>query len=295
MIGGSILALMPLVARDLLHGSARLYGILLSAFGMGAVFGALLTPRVRERVGSETAVRGCAFAMGIGIALMAVSGDPVATALALILAGSGWTMAWTLFNVGVQMAAPNWVSGRSVAAYSAASLGGFAIGSWGWGHLTDIVGVRSALLVSAGMMLCSPLLGLRLRMPPVDARHTETVDIEEPDVRLAVAGESGPISIEVEYRIAEENVDALQQGMQELRISRQRNGAYGWAIARDLADPERWIERFQCPTWHEYLRLRNRSTPADRTLQERVLALHIGPGKVQVRRMIDCPPNGAKA
>src|SRR5262252_5104847 len=36
LIGGSVSALMPLVARDLLHGGAQTYGIMLGAFGMGA-------------------------------------------------------------------------------------------------------------------------------------------------------------------------------------------------------------------------------------------------------------------
>jgi hypothetical protein len=37
---------------------------------------------------------------------------------------------------------------------------------------------------------------------------------------------------------------------------RSRNGANGWSISRDIADPERWLEGFSCPTWHDYLRLR---------------------------------------
>ena len=41
IIGGSVMALMPLIARDLLHGGAQTYGIMLGAFGMGAVIGAL--------------------------------------------------------------------------------------------------------------------------------------------------------------------------------------------------------------------------------------------------------------
>ena len=47
--------------------------------------------------------------------------------------------------------------------------------------------------------------------------------------------------------------------MQEVQLSRQRNGAYGWSIARDIADPELWTERYHCPTWLDYLRQRNRA------------------------------------
>ena len=69
MIGGSVSALMPLVARDLLHGGAQTYGIMLGAFGMGAVFGALNIGEVRRRMSGEAAVRACAISMAGAIAV----------------------------------------------------------------------------------------------------------------------------------------------------------------------------------------------------------------------------------
>lgn len=65
----------------------------------------------------------------------------------------------TLFNIDVQLSAPRWVAGRCVAAWQAAFSGGLALGSWGWGRLTDAVGVDITLLASAGLMLLLPLLG----------------------------------------------------------------------------------------------------------------------------------------
>lgn len=56
VIGGGIIALMPLVARDLLRGGAETYGVMVSAFGLGAVIGALNITQVRkphDRGGSE--------------------------------------------------------------------------------------------------------------------------------------------------------------------------------------------------------------------------------------------------
>ncbi len=41
---------MPLVARDLLHGGAQTYGIMLGAFGMGAVIGALNIATIRASI-----------------------------------------------------------------------------------------------------------------------------------------------------------------------------------------------------------------------------------------------------
>jgi predicted MFS family arabinose efflux permease len=289
LIGGSVSALMPLVARDLLHGGAQTYGIMLGAFGMGAVIGALNIAEVRQRMSGEAAIRTCALSMGGAIAAVALSREPVLTAAALVVAGAVWMLAVALFNIGVQLSAPRWVAGRSLAAFQASIAGGIAIGSWGWGRLTDAVGVEAALLVSAAMMLASPLLGLWLRMPRIGARNEDAEVLADPEVQLQLTARSGPLVVEIEYRVAQDNARAFHNVMQEVQLSRQRNGAYGWSIARDIADPELWTERYHCPTWLDYLRQRNRSTQSERALHQRAMDFHLGPDPVRVRRMLERP------
>ena len=289
LIGGSVSALMPLVTRDLLHGGAQTYGIMLGAFGMGAVVGALNIAEVRKRLSGEGAVRACALSMAGAIAAVALSREPVLTAAALVVAGAVWMMSVALFNIGVQLSAPRWVAGRSLAAFQASIAGGIAIGSWGWGRLTDAAGVETALLVSAALMLISPLLGLWLQMPRVGARNEDAEVLADPEVQLLLTARSGPLVVEIEYRVSQENARAFHGVMQEVQLSRQRNGAYGWSIARDIADPELWTERYHCPTWLDYLRQRNRSTQSERALHQRAQAFHLGPDPVRIRRMLERP------
>jgi MFS family permease len=290
LIGGSVSALMPLVARDLLHGGAQTYGIMLGAFGMGAVIGALNIAEVRKRMSGEAAVRACALSMAGAIAAVALSKQAVLTAAALVLAGGVWMLAVALFNIGVQLSAPRWVAGRSLAAFQASIAGGIAMGSWGWGHLTDAAGVETALLVSAGLMGLSPLLGIWLRMPPVGARNEAASEVlADPHVQLSLTGRSGPLVVEIEYRVAQDSARLFHNVMQEVQLSRQRNGAYGWSIARDIADPELWTERYHCPTWLDYLRQRNRATQSERALHQRAIDFHIGPDPIRVRRMLERP------
>jgi predicted MFS family arabinose efflux permease len=290
IIGGSVSALMPLVARDLLHGGAQTYGIMLGAFGMGAVFGALNIGEVRRRMSGEAAVRACAISMAGAIASVALSTSAILTALALVLAGAVWMLAVALFNIGVQLSAPRWVAGRSLAAFQASIAGGIAVGSWGWGHLTDLAGVETALLVSSGLMLLSPLLGIWLRMPRVGARNEDATELlADPEVQLSLTARSGPLVVEIEYRVAQDNARAFHNVMQEVQLSRQRNGAYGWSIARDIGDPELWTERYHCPTWLDYLRQRNRATQSERALHQRAIDFHLGPDPIRVRRMLERP------
>jgi MFS family permease len=289
VLGGSVSALMPLVARDLLHGGAQTYGIMLGAFGMGAVIGALNIAEMRKRMTGEAAVRACALSMGGAIAAVAWSREPVLTAAALVVAGAAWMLAVALFNIGVQLSAPRWVAGRSLAAFQAAISGGIALGSWGWGRLTDAAGVETALLVSAALMFVSPLVGLFLRMPRVGARNEDAEVLADPEVRLSLTGRSGPLVVEIEYRVDQDNARAFHNVMQDVQLSRQRNGAYGWSIARDIADPELWTERYHCPTWFDYLRQRNRPTQSERALHQRAMDFHLGPDPVRVRRMLERP------
>jgi hypothetical protein len=73
-----------------------------------------------------------------------------------------------------------------------------------------------------------------------------------------------------------------------MQRTRLRNGAFDWSLSRDIADPELWTERYHCPTWADYLRLRSRFTHADRELQTMADAFHIGSG-ARVRRRLERP------
>ena len=111
----------------------------------------------------------------------------------------------------------------------------------------------------------------------------------DPELRLSLSARSGPIVVEIEYRVDPTKARLFYAVMQRVQLSRQRNGAYGWSIARDIADPELWTERYHCPTWHDYLRQRNRPTESERELQRRALNFHLGPGPVRIRRMLERP------
>ena len=288
--GGSVSALMPIVARDLLHGGAQTYGVMLGAFGMGAVIGALNISKLRGRLGDEVSIRLCMIVMGVCVALVAISRLPVLSGSALVLAGAGWTASVTLFNVGVQLAAPRWVAGRALAAYQAAITGGIALGSWMWGSIANVIGVEGALLISGAALVASPLLGLWMRMPTVSGPNELSLDVlADPEVRLSLTPRSGPIVVEIEYRVYPAKARLFYAVMQHVQLSRQRNGAYGWSIARDIADPELWTERYHCPTWHDYLRQRSRSTASERALHLRANEFHIGPEPIRIRRMLDRP------
>lgn len=287
-VGASAIpALTPLIARDLIGGGALTYGLLLGAFGVGAVVGALFSANLRARLSSEAVVRTALFALAVGAMLAAVSRSAWVTVPALFVGGAGWVLALSTFNVTVQMAAPRWVVGRALATYQMTAFGGLALGSWAWGAATEAFGLPTALLASAGVVLACVALGLRFPLPPAEALDLDPLGRwREPLLSLAIEPRSGPIVTTIEYRVAARDAEAFAAAMAQRQRVRRRDGARHWTLLRDLNDPELWVERYDAATWAENVRHNERITKADAQIGERLRGLTIDGAVPVVRRLI---------
>jgi MFS family permease len=191
--GSSVLALTPLVARDLLGGDAVTYGILLAATGVGAVGGALLVGGARELMSSETVIRWSALATGLSILTIGFSDTLALTATAMAVTGAANMLIISLMNVAVQMSVPRWVSARALAWFQSSLMGGFAFGAWLWGHVAGVAGLETAMACSAASMTVVPLIGLLMPIPEVVLEKLDPADVgRDPEVALAITARSGP-------------------------------------------------------------------------------------------------------
>lgn len=284
----AVTALMPVIARGLVGGGPLTYGILLGAFGVGAVAGAVGSARIRARLSTEALVRAACLAFALGAAAMAMLHDLVPTALALLLAGAGWVLALSSFNVAVQMSTPRWVVARALSLYQMAAFGGMAGGSWLWGHVAEGRGVPAALLGAAAVLVGCALLGPWLPVPDAGRRDLGPLRAwTSPDTVLPVDGRTGPVVVAIDWRIGEADVPEFLRVMAERRRIRRRDGAHDWHLLRDLQEPEVWVERYRVPTWVDYLRHINRPTRDDAAVIERLRALHQGEGLPHVRRLVE--------
>jgi MFS family permease len=283
-----VLALLPLIARDLVKGGPLVFGVLLGAFGAGAVAGAFLSARLRRMLTTEALVRLTFAAFAVAVAVMAVSTSLWLTMLALCVTGGSWVMTLSTFNATVQLSAPRWVVGRALALYQMGAFGGMALGSWVWGRAILHIGTEQTLLVAAFTLLAGAALGLRYALPPLEALNLDPLSRwREPKVAVDIEPRSGPVIVTIEYIIAEEDVVAFLGAMAERRRIRRRDGARHWALLRDLTNAELWIERYDSPTWVEYVRQNQRVTQADAEIGDRVRALHKGSSPPVVHRMIE--------
>lgn len=290
LCGSAIWALLPLVARHLVGGGPLTYGVLLGALGIGAIAGAFLATPLRQRLGGEALVRIAVALFGLCALACAFFTAIPPLLIALMIAGAGWVMTLSSFNVVVQMSSPRWVMGRAMSVYQMMTFGGMALGSWFWGVLADHLGISLSLGLSGIAMLASLLLALSFRLPAYEHLNMEPSGAwPEPNVILDFDPQSGPVIVSEEYRIAPDDVPAFLAAMRVLRRNRRRDGARRWMLTQDVADPQVWLERFEVATWLDHMRQHHRVTVADRTAELRVRNLHKGSTPPRIRYFLERP------
>jgi MFS family permease len=284
----AILALLPLVAKHLIAGGPLTYGLLLGAFGVGAVLGAIGSSRARQRLSTEGIVGWSSIAFAISAVVAGASTSLLVTLAVLLVAGASWVLALSTFNVAVQLSAPRWVVARALSMYQMAAFGGLAAGSWLWGVVADSEGLAVSLVAAGTVLAICALVGRAWPLAQAEALNLDPLrPWKEPITAVPVEPRTGPVVVTIEYLIREEDVLEFLAAMSERRRIRRRDGARNWMLLRDLANPELWIERYTTPTWLDYVRHNNRITQHDAVVPQRLRALHRGPTPPVVRRMIE--------
>jgi MFS family permease len=284
----SMQALLPLVARDVLKADAFIYGILLGAFGSGAVAGAILAARIRTYLSIEHICR-FSFAIFAAATISIAYVDNIwLSSISIFVAGISWININSLLNVAVQMSVPRWVLGRMIALFMTFIFGGMALGSWTWGAVSEAYGLQTAFLIAALVLFVGLLWGsvFPIRSYP-DTNLDPLNHFIAPSIRLDLNRRSGPITIMVEYDIVQEDVVPFLEAMTAWRRIRLRDGARRWSLLRNIEAPDRWVESYHLPTWTDYVRHVERRTIADDIILKTLAGLHRGPKPLRVHRMIE--------
>jgi MFS family permease len=290
LAGATALALAPLIAKDLLGGDASIFGILLGATGVGAVFGAFTVGWFREKLGTENATRILAIVGGFSLILAGFSRSLPLTCLGLFIVGGTNITMIALFNISVQLAAPRWVTARALSLFSSALTGGIAIGAVIWGEVASHWSVDVAVIASGICLFLLPILGILLPLPQSSEADVAQVElVNEPQVGMALTMRSGPVVIEIDYDVDPAQARDFYDAMLKVQRTRLRNGGFNWSLSRDIADPALWTERYQCPTWGDYLRMRDRFTQTDMELQSTARLFNRIEGELRVRRKLERP------
>jgi MFS family permease len=287
LCGSAFWALLPVIARDQLGLDAFGYGILLGCVGLGAIAGAALLPRLKRRL-SLDAVVGVATVVFANVSVLAAFWRLLPGLwVSMVLGGVAWIAMMASLNAGAQTSVPSWVRARALGVYLVVFQGGLGVGSAAWGALAERVGVEAALALS-GLGLVLGLAAIpRWPLAAATTRDlTPSAHWPEPHVDITPNAEAGPVQVQVEYRIDPTQAGEFAAVMEDLGSVRRRDGAISWALYRDSAEPSRHVEVFLVESWVEHLRQHERVTVADRAIEERVRAFHVGDAPPAVSHLI---------
>ncbi len=279
----ALLALLPLLAKGLEGGGAGTFTLLLASMGAGAITAAMFLPRLRQAMARDVLViRGTAL-QAAATGVMAVAPNVYVAVPAMFVAGMAWITTANSLSVSAQLALPNWVRARGMSIYQMSIMGATALGAAVWGQVATVTDVHVSLGIAAATGVVAMLLVQRL----VADRSMEE-DLSPSRAFKAPVAEvppgAGHVVVTIEYFIDPVRAPEFRAVMQESRRSRLRQGALGWQLLHDIAQPARYVERIEDESWTEHLRRFDRVTASDVALRDRKLAFHVGDAPPRVTR-----------
>ena len=157
----SVLALLPIIARP--YGASG-YGLLLGVFGLGALAGAGLLPRLRVRLSVDGLVAGAIVLFALATFGAGRTQNFGWLAVILFAGGLAWISIVACLNVAAQLMTPSWMRARAISMYLLVLQGGMALGSAGWGALATKFGVPTTMLCSAAALIAGLATVRRFRL-----------------------------------------------------------------------------------------------------------------------------------
>jgi MFS family permease len=167
--GYQYLVLVPLFAKNVLHGDARTYGFLAAIQGLGSVVGAAtLASRVSTRGMRNNLLVGL-FLSAIGIVVFGMSRSIPLSLAAQFVIGAGLTNFRASNNTLVQMFVNDDLRGRVMSTYQLAAVGMTPIGALEVGYMGTHLGPMQAVVICGVVTLLSGIVLLtRLKTVGMD-------------------------------------------------------------------------------------------------------------------------------
>ncbi|MBX3165773.1 MAG: MFS transporter [Candidatus Eremiobacteraeota bacterium] len=253
-------SLLPLLCKSEYKMEAQGYGLLLVTFGMGSILTAsFLLPGWRARYPANTMVSRAWLAYLPVFWMLAECTNNWLPYLVIFWAGGCQICILSCFHLAAQSLAPPWVRARAMSVYLLVYAGSAALGGLFWGYLARGLGLRSCLLLSSAVLFVSAVTAWVAPLHTGEGYdHDPSHHWEDPDVKVDIPLNHGPIQVVVEYDIAPEKAREFVTAMERLKRIRLRNGVLRWALYCDLAAPHRFREVYLEESWAAHLRQHER-------------------------------------
>jgi MFS family permease len=156
--GMPYVVLMPIFARDILHGGSRTFGFLMAASGVGALMGAIYLAQRKTVIGLGNVIVVSSSLFGIGLIGFSLSTVMWLSMLCMLLAGLGMILQLASSNTVLQTMIEDDMRGRVMSLYTMAFVGSVPFGSLIAGYSASKIGASNTLIIGGACCLIGSFL-----------------------------------------------------------------------------------------------------------------------------------------
>ena len=167
MTASSYVALLPVYAKDILHGDEKTLGMLWGAAGIGSLLSSMLLASQKSFQNVHDKILLNILFCGVGLMLLALSASFLPLILAMFLLGFGISTSNISTNIILQQDAPEALRGRVVSIYTSTRFGFDALGGLCAGLLASLIAPQNVMLLSALILLSYALFNWLRILPRI--------------------------------------------------------------------------------------------------------------------------------
>ncbi|MFN3426201.1 MAG: MFS transporter [Candidatus Thermochlorobacter sp.] len=151
---GPLLNFIPVIAKENLRAEAGGFSLMLSAFGAGAVIGALRVASLKETVNRHYVVMTASSVLAVAVIAVALSRVFVLSIGLMFVGGFAFVSCGSVGNTIMQTEVSENLRGRVISIYAAAFRGGLPLGSLLTGVVSEHLSAQTALVLNGLLLLC---------------------------------------------------------------------------------------------------------------------------------------------
>ena len=199
LTGMPYVVLVPVFAKEVLHGGAGTFGFLVTAAGCGALVGTVYLASRKSVLGLGKLIVRAALLFAVGIAAFALSNKILLSLASLVVAGFGAMTLVAACNTILQTILEDDKRGRVMSLFTVAFMGVAPFGSFGAGTMAGIIGPRDTLLIGSICCLVGTALfarhlpAIREQVRPIYVKMGIIVEVAQ---GMEAAAEQPPLSEE---------------------------------------------------------------------------------------------------
>jgi MFS family permease len=158
IMGMPYAVLMPVFAKEILHGDSHTFGFLMAASGLGALTGAFYLASKKSVLGLEKIIPLSAGVFGVGLIVFALSRYfPLSLAL-MVITGLALMMQLASSNTILQTLVDDDKRGRVMSFYTMAFIGTAPFGSLMAGELANVLGAPNTLIIGGAFCISGAII-----------------------------------------------------------------------------------------------------------------------------------------